>query len=118
MLQVISCRPDAFSRAVFQPHPYGQLYSRVVDTKVLHVDIHTDPRQMGDPAFVEGLLAGELLHSDSTSVVHAVLEEHGYVLTLDYAMKMLYLQVGFRCRLNSNFNVFTFCADLTAVLQP
>lgn len=57
--------------------------------------IFTDaPQQYNTVALREELLAAALLGSSTRKEeVHAVLEAHGYILTLDYTMKMLHLEV-------------------------
>ena len=57
--------------------------------------IFTDaPQQYNTVLLREQLAAAALLGSDTKhAVVHAVLEKHRYILTLDYLMKMLHLEV-------------------------
>ena len=62
---------------------------------VHHRLIFTDaPHQYNTVALREELLAAALMGSSTKwAQVHAVLETHGYILTLDYTMKMLHLEV-------------------------
>ena len=57
--------------------------------------IFTDaPHQYNTVALREELLAAAIMGSSTKwAQVHAVLEAHGYILTLDYTMKMLHLEV-------------------------
>ena len=52
------------------------------------------PTQFNTVAAREGLLADALFKNPSKrGYVHAVMEKHKYILTLDYTMKMLHLEV-------------------------
>ena len=57
--------------------------------------IFTDaPRKYNTVLLREKLAAAALLGSDTNhALVHAVLEHHHYILTQDYLMKMLHLEV-------------------------
>ncbi len=59
--------------------------------------IFTDaPQQYNTVALREELLASALLGSGSKqALVHEVLHRHRYILTLDYTMKMLHLEVKY-----------------------
>ncbi len=59
--------------------------------------IFTDaPQQYNTVALREELLASALLGSGcKQALVHEVLQKHRYILTLDYTMKMLHLEVKY-----------------------
>ena len=61
--------------------------------------IFTDaPQKYNTVLLREKLAAAALLGSDTKhALVHAVLECHRYILTLDYLMKMLHLEVCLHC---------------------
>lgn len=72
--------------------PYTQgSQQQAVHRRVIFTDA---PHQYNTVALREELLAAALMGSSTKwAEVHAVLEAHGYILTLDYAMKMVHLEV-------------------------
>ena len=59
-----------------------------------HIIFTDAPQQYNTVLMREKLAAAALLGSDTKhALVHAVLEKHCYILTLDYLMKMLHLEV-------------------------
>lgn len=73
-----------------KPYVHGGQQQAVHD-RVIFTDA---PHQYNSVVLREELLAAALMGSSTKKAeVHAVLEAHQYILTLDYTMKMLHLEV-------------------------
>ena len=87
---VKSC--DGKLQDVLRPYMQGN-HQQAVHRRLIFTDA---PHQYNTVALRKELLAAALMGcSTKWAQVHAVLEAHGYILTLDYTMKMLHLEV--RC---------------------
>ena len=85
---VKSC--DGKLQDVLRPYTQGS-QQQAVHHRVIFTDA---PHQYNTVALREELLAAALMGSSSKwAEVHAVLEAHEYILTLDYMMKMVHLEV-------------------------
>lgn len=85
---VKSC--DGKLQDALRPYMQGN-QQQAVDRRVIFTDA---PHQYNNMALREELLAAALMGSGSKwAEVHAVLAAHGYILTLDYMMKMVHLEV-------------------------
>lgn len=75
-----------------RPYQVGGQQQSVTD-RLIFTDA---PQQYNTVALREELLAAALLGSSSKQgLVHGVLEANGYILTLDYAIKMCHLEVQY-----------------------
>lgn len=93
-----------------RPYVHGGQQQPVHD-RVIFTDA---PHQYNSVALREELLAAALMGSNSKKAeVHAVLEAHQYILTLDYTMKMLHLEVRHSVY-TSLFVCYTLCTSTTA----